>query len=233
MAVKGKPRGGEADAGEEDASFLSRWARRKQETREQELPATPEPAQQPAPDSVAAGEAAEPVKLEDLPDIDSLDDSSDFSVFLREGVPDVLRRKALRKLWRVNPVLANLDGLNDYDEDFTDAAKVVEGLKTLYQVGKGVVLPEEEAVADRKSVEDGGGSNTDDVVDKPIADLEAQQDSGLDGEKEPDAAIEFSEEPQAVPESLDRPVELDRVHSQSAVQPRRPAAERRWRRFES
>ena len=29
-----------------------------------------------------------------------------------------LRRLALRRLWRSDPVLANLDGLNDYDEDF-------------------------------------------------------------------------------------------------------------------
>jgi hypothetical protein len=33
-----------------------------------------------------------------------------------------LRQRALRKLWTTNPALAVLDGLNDYDLDYTDAA---------------------------------------------------------------------------------------------------------------
>ena len=55
----------------------------------------------------------------DLPDIESLDKDSDYTTFLREGVPEVLRNQALRKLWRSDPVLPCLDGLNDYDENFT------------------------------------------------------------------------------------------------------------------
>ena len=43
---------------------------------------------------------------------------------------------ALRRLWKVNPVLANVDGLVEYGEDFTDSATVVENLQTTYQVGK-------------------------------------------------------------------------------------------------
>jgi hypothetical protein len=53
-------------------------------------------------------------------DIDSLSYESDFSIFMKTGVPELLRRKAMRKLWSSNPVLANLDGLNDYDEDYAD-----------------------------------------------------------------------------------------------------------------
>jgi hypothetical protein len=34
--------------------------------------------------------------------------------------------------------LANVDGLVDYGEDFTDAATVIENLQTAYQVGKGM-----------------------------------------------------------------------------------------------
>ena len=41
-------------------------------------------------------------------------------------------------------MLANVDGLNDYDEDFTDAALVVKGLKSAYQVGKGYLTAEDE-----------------------------------------------------------------------------------------
>ena len=79
--------------------------------------------------------------LEDLklPDPDTLQKGDDFSGFLRSEVPERLRRRALRRLWRSNPVLACLDRLVDYDDDFTDAATVVPDLKTTYQVGKGLL----------------------------------------------------------------------------------------------
>ena len=84
----------------------------------------------------------------DLPDPDSLQAGADFTGFLQDGVPQHLRRRALRRLWRVHPALANLDGLVDYGEDFSDAATVIENLQTAYQVGKGMlrhVLASEEA----------------------------------------------------------------------------------------
>jgi hypothetical protein len=37
---------------------------------------------------------------------------------MAKGVPKALRNQALKKLWRSNPILANLDGLNDYDLDY-------------------------------------------------------------------------------------------------------------------
>jgi hypothetical protein len=63
----------------------------------------------------------------------------DFSVFMSKTVPDRIRRRALRILWRSNPVLANVDMLVDYGEDFTDAAMAVENIQTAYQVGKGML----------------------------------------------------------------------------------------------
>ena len=41
-------------------------------------------------------------------------------------------------------MLANVDGLVDYGEDYTDAACVIEGLQTAYQVGKGMLAHVEE-----------------------------------------------------------------------------------------
>ena len=86
----------------------------------------------------------EPVEL---PDIDSLDKDSDFSAFLRQGVPEEIRRQALRVLWRSDPVLANLDGLNDYDEDFTGIRTVADAVRTAYRVGKGYLDDGDEAEA--------------------------------------------------------------------------------------
>lgn len=101
------------DWSEEGEGPISRWSRLKQESRrDSQEPPEAEPR------LPQAQEAAETVRLEDLPDIDSLTYGSDFTVFLREGVPEELKRLALRKLWRSDPVLANLDGLNDYDLDY-------------------------------------------------------------------------------------------------------------------
>ncbi len=74
-----------------------------------------------------------------LPDPDALGRGDDFSAFMAKTVPERLRRRALRRLWISDPVLANLDELVDYGEDFTDAATIVENLQTAYRVGKGML----------------------------------------------------------------------------------------------
>lgn len=73
-----------------------------------------------------------------LPDPDTMEKGGDFAAFLRDGVPGWLRTRALRRLWRVNPALANLDGMVDYGGNYTDSATVVPHLTTAYQVGRGM-----------------------------------------------------------------------------------------------
>ena len=133
----------------DEPEFLRRWSRRKQAARKPTPPEAAPAADPPAPDvegGMAASEDAPSGRADsqnadpeaqDLPDIDSLNAESDFKPFLKDGVPEELKNRALRKLWRVNPVFGQLDGLNDYDGDFTDAASVVKDLKTLYKVGRG------------------------------------------------------------------------------------------------
>lgn len=75
----------------------------------------------------------------ELSDPDTMGAGDDFAAFMRPAVPDHLRRRALRRLWRTNPVLANLDGLVDHGEDFSDAATVLPDMKTAYQVGRGML----------------------------------------------------------------------------------------------
>jgi hypothetical protein len=133
---------------ETEDGFVGRWSRlKRRERRRGTIPAPDEAEAPPAPAPKETAEAAEPATneiVEQLPDIETLDEESDFTVFLKEGVPEELRKRALRRLWRLNPVFANLDGLNDYDEDFA-AEALLGGVKTLYQVGKGMVTPEEPA----------------------------------------------------------------------------------------
>jgi hypothetical protein len=124
----------------DEADFLTRWSRRKAAARreeqvEPEAVATavqPEPEPDPTP---------LPVEVPELPDPETLDAGSNFKAFMAENVPGDLRRQALRRLWRVNPIINSLDGLDDYyvTQNFTDAATVVPDLRTLYRVGKGML----------------------------------------------------------------------------------------------
>ena len=79
-----------------------------------------------------------------LPDPETLEPGDDFKLFMKEVVPERLRRRALKKLWLSNPLLANVDGLVDYGEDFTDAAVGAGFVETTYQVGKGMLKHIEE-----------------------------------------------------------------------------------------
>ncbi|MCE8538327.1 DUF3306 domain-containing protein [Ruegeria pomeroyi] len=112
---------------------------------------------------------AEILERLDLPNPDLLQPGDDVSRFMSELVPDRLRRRALRRLWRLNPVLANVDGLVDYGEDFTDATRVIEGLQTAYQVGRGM-LHHVEALAAQAEAETTPETDTPDLpADEPLA----------------------------------------------------------------
>lgn len=100
----------------EGSGFLSRWSRRKAEVREQERVQTP--ASDPA-EPVAEPEAEVEFDPATLPSIDSLTAESDFSVFLKKGVPTALRTAALRKLWVTEPSVVNYKALVEYNWDFT------------------------------------------------------------------------------------------------------------------
>ncbi|PHQ25746.1 hypothetical protein CLH62_09070 [Marinobacter guineae] len=126
-------------------SRLQRWARRKAEAGKQaEQSPSPAVESEPAPEEqeLAINEALPEHELLEkygLPDPDAIELGTDVTGFMRKEIPDFLRRKALRALWKSNPVLAVLDGLNDYDEDFTDAGATIKGAKTLYKVGQGLI----------------------------------------------------------------------------------------------
>ncbi len=105
-------------------SVLSRWSRRKLEA-DQLAPAIEESVPpdtevgltMPAAEEVDAVE--KPVLTDaDMPDIESLNEDSDFSGFMSSGVSDELRNLALRKLFKA-PVFNIRDGLDEYDEDYT------------------------------------------------------------------------------------------------------------------
>ena len=74
-----------------------------------------------------------------LQDPDQMVAGDDFSAFLRDEVPQRLQRRALRALWRSNPVLACVDDLLDYGDDFKAEGMGGAAIRTAYQVGKGML----------------------------------------------------------------------------------------------
>lgn len=95
-------------------------------------------------ETLAEKDDAEALAELGLPDPTSLKQGDDFTGFMSREVPEHLRRQALRTLWRSNPVLACVDGLNEYDDDYRAAMLLKEPIKTAYQVGKGMMAHIEE-----------------------------------------------------------------------------------------
>ena len=145
------------EANEGEGGFLSRWSARKSRIAEGED----------VPDEVPAPEIAEDAGVEDeedaaltdvellekydLPDPEAITEESGLEQFLNgKGIPGRVRQMALRRLWRLNPLFGIVDDMVEYGEDYTDAATVIEGMKTAYTVGRGyakeVVEPEEAEV---------------------------------------------------------------------------------------
>lgn len=135
--------------------FLGRWSKRKREitargkiaeNREIAKSGDESPAPADNPDSDEEKRAREELEAANRAaaeaiDLESLGYESDYSAFLKAGVPSALRTKAMRKLWTSNPVLANLDGLNDYDQNFADPSLNV--FQSVWQVGRGFLSSEQ------------------------------------------------------------------------------------------
>ncbi|WP_170984923.1 DUF3306 domain-containing protein [Roseomonas sp. AR75] len=123
--MSGAERGTEADG----EGFWARWSRRKRDGSEAgsteakeaqaepglapaaEPPPVPERASCPIPNLPAIDPAS-------LPPIESLTPESDFSPFLRPGVPAALRGAALRRMWSLDPSIRDFIETADYQWDF-------------------------------------------------------------------------------------------------------------------
>lgn len=183
------------------------WSRRRASV-EAEAEAERRAAEALAETERAAGQAgksdAELLEAAGLGDPDRLESGDDFGAYLRAALPEHLKRRALRRLWTSNPVLANLDGLIDHGEDFSDAATVRTGMTTAYQVGKGM-LRHVRALAE---------TETDEAV--PEAEPEALAMADAAPEEAPeDTADDFAEQTDAAP-AEDAPAAPPRRHMRFA-----------------
>ena len=119
--------------GSDSEGFYSRWSKLKDQERssqqaemQSELSADSHSSLDSMVDKQALPESSQEKYLlcdQDMPDLDSLDEDSDYSGFLSPGVSEELRKLALRKLFQGQSF--NLcDGLDDYDEEFTSFEKL-------------------------------------------------------------------------------------------------------------
>jgi len=145
------------EANEGEGGFLSRWSARKSRIAEGEDVPDEVPAPEIAEDAGVKDEEdaaltdVELLEKYDLPDPEAITEESGLEQFLNgKGLPGRVRQMALRRLWRLNPLFGIVDDMVEYGEDYTDAATVIEGMKTAYTVGRGyakeVVEPEEAEV---------------------------------------------------------------------------------------
>jgi hypothetical protein len=162
----------------DEQSPLSRWSQRKLAAqRGEEVAADPKPQDVPAP----AGEHEPPV----LPPIEELTAESDYTAFLAKDVPEALTRAALRKLWTSDPVFANLDGLNHYDEDYNVIDKAITLAQTGYHPERGYL----DALADKGEATPSEAERKESVSPEEEADLAAVRDGDtpVDLDSEADA----------------------------------------------
>lgn len=106
-------------------SFISRWSRRKHETKHP-IDESAEVENEATELNLQDEESRAPVKMlcdEDMPDIETLTDNSDYTDFLSPGVSEALRKLALRKLFH-SEVFNIRDGLDEYDGDYTHFEKL-------------------------------------------------------------------------------------------------------------
>ena len=178
---------------EGEGGFLSRWSARKNQIAKGEDVPDEVPAPEIAEDAVIEDEEdaaltdAELLKKYDLPDPEAVTEESGLEQFLNgKGLPGRVRQMALRRLWRLNPLFGVVDDMVEYGEDYTDAATVVEGMKTAYTVGKGyakeVVEPEEsEAMEDDAEAEEGDAEEGDAEANEGEKDGQQDEKERADG----------------------------------------------------
>ncbi len=158
-------------SGEE--GFLKRWSRLKtKERKEVRHPSSPPTFKsQEAALTINNKREIDEALVSELPPVETLTKDSDFTAFLRKGVPEALRQQALRKLWASEPTIAAPDPLDFQNVDF---AKLVSGdaVATSYEVGK-EFADRIDAAAER--IEEGSSPSPGDEQPRPAAGAAADE----------------------------------------------------------
>jgi len=193
------------EAPESPGDFLARWSRRK-------IEADDEAARPDDPDAVIAlppeaeadapqARGPEPELTDaDMPPVETLGADSDYTPFMSPGVSDGLRQKALRILFN-QPACNITDGLNDYDDDYTQFAGL--GSVVTHEM-KRMLMRELEAEKNRllqadARAQESCSADTDMPAEAPADPSLEQAQSADPGQLEPDADHDAADKGPAPP----------------------------------
>ena len=136
-------------------SLSARLRRKEQVARGETVPEMPEDTLPPGmADQEAESDAESALSDEELrakygaEDPEVIEDEDKLDSLLQGQFPDRIRQMALRRMWRLNPLFRFADEMVEYGENYTDAATVIDGMQTAYQVGKGYLQKAFDAVED-------------------------------------------------------------------------------------
>ena len=150
--------------GRDESGFLGRWSRRKHAEHQSAAGRPGRGGAKPVesagagpllqmPPAAADAEARLPATADqdqsddkvpaDLPAVDRLDKDSDYTQFLRKGVPEALKRQALKRLWASDPQFDVVDPFTEYGGDYTVVVPFDALNGTLYKPGLGYLTDEE------------------------------------------------------------------------------------------
>lgn len=208
---------------DETGGMLSRWSKRKIAVTQEQVPEGGEEpvAEIVGPEEEATQKAELEAQLEanrlaaEAVDLETLNEESDFSVFMKEGVPQILKKQAMASLWRTSPIFANVDGLVDYDDDFGSPDLVMKTFKSAYQAGRGYLdlfnETNEPKSGDDAEAEIAEGAQNEAVVDTEEEPSEMATIKDVDGGQvvAPDDEPELDEDELATRVSLRKRLELD------------------------
>jgi hypothetical protein len=151
-------------------NFLQRWSRLKRD-----LPAAAEPPAAPRPSAdVSTGAPA----TQQLPALDSLEFSSDFTAFMGDEVEDGLRRVALQKLFHAEHFNV-MDGLDVYVDDYNSFEPIGEELLRNLNQARGLIFDEDKPGLESTEVTPVEGRQSS-VAPAPSDEPNATQDIAVD-----------------------------------------------------
>jgi hypothetical protein len=182
----------------EKESFTSRWSRRKQQVAEEADIAVAVEENRIVEEDIIDEEALGEQRLEklnaltdeDMLDIETLNEDSDFSGFMSTGVSETLRKMALQKLFHGKTYNIR-DGLDEYDGDYTsfeilDPSVITCDMKHILEVEAKKLLAEEKAKEEELLKDD---ADNEDVIEVAELDSEAEQQK-IEGQGEIEDMVE-------------------------------------------
>ncbi|WP_019905153.1 DUF3306 domain-containing protein [Methylobacterium sp. 77] len=175
--------------------FLSRWSKRKRALVREAPPASLPTETEAAPLLEELDEAGSlpPEELAKLPSLDSLTAQTDLAQFLRAGVPMMMRKAALRRMWSLDT------NIRDYVSEAREYAydwNVVGGVP-----GNGPLLPTDDIKAMLRDIFDGTPVAEPEAATEPVTVTSGIGETDEPGE-EPVSATTDEETEQVDPEPV-------------------------------